>query len=78
MIRQLQESYALIILCSVLDINRSSFKYWDKHTTAIKPEEVKLAAKVKAAHTLSEGSAGARTRHDSIKQRYGGESLSCC
>lgn len=61
MIRQLQESYTLIILCTVLEVNRSSFKYWDKHTSAIKPEEIKLAAKVKAAHTLSEGSAGART-----------------
>lgn len=42
-------------------MHRSSYRYWLKRPKAPKPETVILHAKVKDAHELSGGSAGART-----------------
>jgi len=41
-------------------VHRSSYRYWKKHHALIKPENIRADAEVKAAHTLSDGSAGAR------------------
>jgi len=42
-------------------VHRSSYRYWEKSHSRIKPENIRADAEVKAAHTLSGGSAGART-----------------
>ena len=49
------------MLCKTFGIHRSSYKYWEKRTKAISPERLKSLAIVKAIHTESNGSAGART-----------------
>ena len=48
-------------LCEAFGLHRSTFKYRRAAVTRIDPEKVRLNAMVKAAHTLSNGSAGARS-----------------
>jgi len=61
MIENLKESYAVTQLCQVFDVHRSSYKYW--HARSLKPNIKQLTehAMVKAIHSESNGSAGART-----------------
>lgn len=47
-------------------IHRSSYKYWRKRPHTSSPENVLLRSKVRAAHTVSNGSAGARTIADIV------------
>ncbi len=61
MIDKLQESYSVQILCQVFGVHRSSYQYWKKASTRIRPEELRVDAEVKEAFELSGGSAGART-----------------
>jgi len=49
-----------------LDVHRSTFKYWQNRDKRINPETVKLHSLVRAAHRLSQGSAGARTIADIV------------
>lgn len=42
-------------------MHRSSYRAWQARPAEVRPEELRLQAKVKAAHQLSHGSAGART-----------------
>ena len=39
----------------------STYRYWAKRNIQAKPEQLRLEAEVKAIHSESEGSAGART-----------------
>ncbi len=55
-------------------MQRSSYRYWQKNHTLIKPENIRTDAEVKAAHKLSKGSAGARTIATLVTK--GGYSLS--
>ena len=48
-------------LCRVLEVNRSSYRYWCDHPSTIKPERIKLVAELKRWFGLSLGSAGQRT-----------------
>ncbi len=48
-------------LCQVFEVHRSSYRAWRDRPTGFKPEELRLQALVKAAHKVSNGSAGART-----------------
>lgn len=53
-------------LCEVLDVHRSTFKYWQQRDKRISPEAIRLRSLVREAHRLSNGSAGARTVADII------------
>tara|TARA_R110002020_G_C16215717_1_gene767317 strand:+ start:424 stop:1272 length:849 start_codon:yes stop_codon:yes gene_type:complete len=53
-------------LCEVLDVHRSTFKYWQRRDKRISPEAIRLRSLVRKAHRLSNGSAGARTVADMI------------
>jgi putative transposase len=55
-------------LCDVFGVHRSSYKYWQQRDKSPSVERVALEEKVKAAHELSGGSAGARTISDIITQ----------
>ena len=48
-------------LCHVFDIHRSSYRAWRDRPKALSAEEKRLREQMKAAHTLSNGSAGARS-----------------
>lgn len=48
-------------MCDVFEVHRSSYKYWVKRPRGPSPERVKLLSEVRAIHTESKGSAGART-----------------
>jgi putative transposase len=45
----------------VFEVQRSSYRAWHNRPKTLSPEETRLRELVKAAHTLSNGSAGART-----------------
>jgi putative transposase len=51
----------LTVLCEAFGLHRSTFKYRRAAAKRIDPEKVRLNAMVKSAHTLSNGSAGARS-----------------
>jgi len=53
-------------LCDAFGIARSSYRYWRHQKQRITPEQVELESQVRAAHTLSNGSAGARTIADLV------------
>lgn len=48
-------------LCHVFDVHRSSYRAWRDRPKSLPLEEKRLRTRIKAAHTLSRGSAGART-----------------
>lgn len=48
-------------LCEVLDVHRSTFRYWLGRDKSISPEAIQLRSLVREAHRVSNGSAGART-----------------
>jgi putative transposase len=48
----------------VLDVHRSSYKYWLVRDNSICPKQVKLVSEVRQIHHESNGSAGARTEAD--------------
>lgn len=50
-----------MLLCQVFSIARSSFRAWRDRSTALPAQEQQLREKIKSAHELSNGSAGART-----------------
>lgn len=47
-------------------VNRSSYRYWAVRDNSFSPEQIKLRAEVKRYHTLSGGSAGARSLADML------------
>lgn len=51
----------MTVLCEAFGLHRSTFKYRRSAAARIDPEAVRLNAMVKSAHTLSNGSAGARS-----------------
>ena len=61
MIVRLQKSYPEALICRVMDVHRSSYRYWLKRSRILGADTVKLHALVKIAHRISGGSAGART-----------------
>jgi len=54
------------MICDVFSIHRSSYKYWSGRPKAINPDYIELCSEVKAAHRVSNGSAGARTIADIV------------
>ena len=48
-------------LCHVFDVHRSSYRTWRDTPMRLSLDEKRLRARIRAAHTLSRGSAGART-----------------
>lgn len=70
MIERLSQSnkkrYSVNHLCAVLDVHRSTFKYWKQRDKRASPEAIRLRSLVREAHRLSGGSAGARTISDII------------
>ncbi|WP_102376243.1 IS3 family transposase [Vibrio breoganii] len=60
-IEKLKQSYSISKLCKVFGIHRSSFKYWSQKPKTQSAEVVRLRALVQEAHSVSNGSAGART-----------------
>lgn len=57
----MQESYAVSHLCEVFEVHRSSYRAWRDRPAELAPEETRVRTLMKAAHRLSNGSAGART-----------------
>lgn len=64
----------MLRLCDLFDLPRSSFKYWRQHPRLDSPERCALKNKVREAHAVSGGSAGARTIASLVSN--GGEPLS--
>jgi len=60
-IEKLQESFDLLVVCSVFDVHRSSFRYWKKCTHFVCPELIKTEVMIKAIFAEPGGSAGARS-----------------
>ncbi|MEH6628771.1 MAG: IS3 family transposase [Motiliproteus sp.] len=73
-VRKLQESFPVAILCKAFEIQRSSYKYWRQRPKTDKPKRRRLKVMVSAAHRLSGGSAGARSVASIVSQQ--GEPLS--
>ena len=61
MIDQLSEHESVELVCDVFEVPRSSYYEHKNRDTSIKPEEVKLRAKINELFILSRGSAGSRT-----------------
>lgn len=61
MINELKESYAITALCEVFNVHRSSYKYWLGRSQKTNIKQLKEETVVKAIHSESHGSAGART-----------------
>ena len=61
MIDQLREHYSVNELSRVFSVHRSSYKYWRGRSNIPSKEKLVLQSEVRKAHTLSGGSAGART-----------------
>lgn len=53
----------------MFDIHRSSYKYWRARPDDVSVEHVTLLSEVRAAHSVSQGSAGARTIADIVSNR---------
>ena len=58
---KIKQSYPVSTICDVFELNRSSYKYWSNRSRSISFSHVNLTSKIKAAHQVSGGSAGART-----------------
>ncbi|CAA0098087.1 Uncharacterised protein [BD1-7 clade bacterium] len=61
MIQQQQESDSISRLCRVLDVNRSSYRYWVSHPKKMVPDRLKIVAELKRWFGVSLGSAGSRS-----------------
>jgi putative transposase len=61
LIEQLKTSYKTVVLCDTFGVHRSSYKHWLKRSKSVTPERLKTLTVVKAIHSESKGSAGART-----------------
>jgi putative transposase len=61
LVQDLQESHSLTTVCEAFGLPRSTVKYRQSAVKRIGAERVELNAMVKAAHTVSNGSAGARS-----------------
>ena len=57
------------MLCQAFEVNRSSYNYWKSRPETISTEKVTLLSEVRAAHSASNGSAGARTIADIVTAR---------
>ena len=62
------------MLCEAFDVHRSTLNYRQKAARRTDPERIKLNAMVRAAHRLSNGSAGARSLAQMVTEQ--GEPLS--
>ncbi len=65
----LQESHSITVLCEAFGIHTSTFNYRRAAARRIDPVIVKINAMVRSAHTLSNGSAGARTIAHMVSQQ---------
>ncbi len=61
MIQQQQGSENTSRLCRVLEVNRSSYRYWQNNSTTISAERLELIAEIKRWFGVSLGSAGSRS-----------------
>ena len=61
LVRRLQGSYPITVLCEQFGVCRSSYKYWRSRRRVINSDKVKLRALVSEKHELSNGSAGSRS-----------------
>jgi putative transposase len=61
LVHDLQESHSLTAVCEAFELPRSTVNYRRCATKRIAARRVNLNAMVKAAHTISNGSAGARS-----------------
>jgi putative transposase len=52
---------SVTLICDVLGVNRSSYKYWVKGPNIPSLKRIKLPSEVRSAHEDSNGSAGPRT-----------------
>jgi putative transposase len=52
---------SVALICDVLGVNRSSYKYWVKRSNISSLKRIKLPREVRSAHEDSNGSAGPRT-----------------
>lgn len=48
-------------MCELFDVHRSSYRAWRDRPSEVPAEELQLREQIRAAHTLSNGSAGARS-----------------
>ena len=68
-VSDLQESHSVTVLCEAFDIHTSTFNYHRSVAKRINPETVRINAMVTSAHSLSNGSAGARTIAHMVTQQ---------
>jgi putative transposase len=61
MVAALQASHSLTVVCEALGLHRSTVKYRRVAAKRIDPQRIQLNALVRAAHTVNNGSAGARS-----------------
>ena len=61
MIDELQESFDVVTICSVFNVHRSSYKYWNKRVNQVCSEQLKTETMIRAIFAESGESAGART-----------------
>ena len=61
MIKRLQESFSVSVLCQALGVHRSSFRKWLATDRNIDPDKALLRSEIMTAFKQSNGSAGART-----------------
>lgn len=68
-VSELQESHSVTVLCEAFNIHTSTFSYHRSVTKRINPETVRINAMVIEAHSLSNGSAGARSIAHMVSQQ---------
>jgi putative transposase len=61
MINGLKENYAVQTLCNVLEVHRSSYRYWVNRDKKLNPKRLEEVTTVKTITNESSDSAGART-----------------
>ena len=49
------------VMCELFDVHRSSYRVWRDRPRVVPAKELQLQEQIKVAHTLSNGSAGARS-----------------
>ena len=56
-----QGSWSVSRLCRVLNVHRSSYRYWRERSQKIEPQRLRLISELKRWFGVSNGSAGERT-----------------
>jgi len=61
LVEQLRGSHRITVLCEVFGLGYSTLKYQRRQLKQIDPARIALQASIRACHSQSNGSAGART-----------------